>query len=342
MGLGKTVATLTAISDMLAEGEIKRVLVIAPLRVARNTWIEEIRRWEHVSHLKVAQILGTAEQRRAAMRQRADVYLINRENVQWLVAEHFNVVEEPDPASFRGRTIKRMGSKQIRPWIWDTVVIDESSSFKNHLAKRWRALRRVRKLFKRCIELTGTPSPNGLMDLWAQLYLLDQGQRLGGTITTFRNRWFEPPGYNQFKWKLKTMTDETGREVSWARKQIQERVKDVCFALKAEDYLDLPPVMYRVQKAFLTDAEMRQYKELERRSVLELRGQVVTALNAGALANKLLQLANGAVYTQHPHCVGLHERKLDVLELARVIGHRDVRSLMLYYQVDADELADRL
>lgn len=313
MGLGKTITTLTAISEMLKAGEAKRVLVIAPLRVARSTWKEEVARWEHVAHLRVVQILGTAEQRRKAMRQRADVYLINRENVAWLVAEHFDVVERVDPKSFRGTVRKYMGNKQIRPWIWDTVVIDESSSFKNHTAKRWKALRRVRKLFQRCIQLTGTPSPNGLTDLWAQLYLLDQGKRLGGTITLFRNRWFEPPGYNQFKWSLKTLTQDTGEVVHWAEAQIRDRVKDICFALKAEDYLALPPVMYQTQKAYLSERELKAYREMERRSVLELEGQEITALNAGALANKLLQMANGAVYTQHPNWVRLHDRKLEVL-----------------------------
>src|SRR5690554_4634076 len=187
MGLGKTVSTLTAIDQLLKDFEIIKPLVIAPLRVAENTWPAEIEKWDHLRHLKIAKMLGSVEQRRKALQTEADIYIINRENVEWLVSE--------------------LGSD----WDFDTVVIDESSSFKNHQSKRFRALRRVRPKIRRLIELTGTPSPNGLIDLWAPIYLLDQGERLGKTITAYRDRYFVPgerSGHVVYKWHQKKEAEE--------------------------------------------------------------------------------------------------------------------------------------
>ncbi len=285
MGLGKTVITLTAIVDMMHGFEVDKVLVIAPLRVARKTWADEIRQWAHTQGLTVSLIIGTAKQRRAAIQADADIYCINRENTEWLVEQH---------------VVKR---RQIRRWKWDTVVIDESSSFKSRAAKRWQALRRVRQLFERCIQLTGTPSPNGLMDLWAQIYLLDQGERLGKTLTAFRERWFNPPGYNQFKWTLKAGAED----------EIMERLRDICLTLREEDYLELPPVMRNYIPAYLTPEQWDQYQTLERDYVIEINEKDVTAVNAGVLAGKLLQLANGAVYTDAPAWESFHDGKLEVL-----------------------------
>ena len=322
MGLGKTVATLTAVLDLINDFEVNRVLVIAPLRVARKVWQDEIEVWSHVNGLTHSRIVGTQPQRLKAMRKNVQVYTINRENTQWLVAQHFNSVAVKRKGGKpvldnRGNPVMKMGSKQIRPWIWDTVVLDESSSFKNQASERWKALRRVRRLFDRCIQLTGTPSPNGLMDLWAQMYLLDKGKRLGATLTAFRSRWYEPPGNNQFKWKLKTAIriGKNGEDIidHWAEEQIHDRCKDLCVTLKAEDYLELPPVVYNNVKVTLSKSDMEKYKYLEKHYVLELEDEQITALNAGSLCGKLLQLANGAVYTEAPRWKVLHNEKLDAL-----------------------------
>ncbi len=285
MGLGKTIITLTAIIDMLFDFEIDKVLVIAPLRVARKTWADEVQEWAHTQGLTVSLIIGTPEQRRAAMKADADIYCINRENTKWLVDEHVH------------------GRKLVQKWKWDTVVIDESSSFKSRAAKRWQSLRKVRQLFNYCVELTGTPSPNGLMDLWSQIYLLDKGARLGKTLTAFRDRWFDPPGYNQFKWTAK----------AHAEQEIMERLKDICLTLREEDYLELPPVVRNYIPAYLGPEERKQYQTLERHYVVEINEKDITAVNAGVLAGKLLQLANGAVYTTAPMWEAFHDGKIEVL-----------------------------
>lgn len=285
MGLGKTIITLTAILDMLFDFEIDKVLVIAPLRVARKTWQDEVNEWAHTRGLKVSHIIGNAAQRRAAMKVEADIYCINRENTKWLVEEHVH------------------GRKVVQKWIWDTVVLDESSSFKSRAAKRWQALRKVRQLFTYCVELTGTPSPNGLMDLWAQIYLLDKGARLGKTLTAFRDRWFDAPGYNQFKWTPK----------AHAEQEIMQKLNDICLTLREEDYLELPPVLRNYIPTYLGPEERKQYKSLERNYVVEINEKDITAVNAGVLAGKLLQLANGAVYTTAPAWESFHDGKIEVL-----------------------------
>lgn len=285
MGLGKTIMTLTAILDMLFDFEVDKVLVIAPLRVARKVWEDEIRAWAHTRGLTVSIAVGSPQERRRALNAEADIYCINRENTQWLVDQHVQ------------------GRKQVKRWKWDTVVLDESSSFKSRSAKRWQKLRKVRQLFNYCIELTGTPSPNGLMDLWAQVYLLDKGERLGKTLTAFRDRWFDPPGYNQFKWTPK----------AHAEKEIMEKLHDICLTLREEDYLELPPVVRNYITAYLTPEQWDQYRTLERHYVVEINEKDITAVNAGVLAGKLLQLANGAVYTVAPAWEEFHRGKIEVL-----------------------------
>jgi SNF2 family DNA or RNA helicase len=285
MGLGKTIIVLTAILELMRLFEVDKILVIAPLRVARKTWLDEIKTWAHTQGLTVSIIVGTAQERRSAIKRDADIYCINRENTQWLVDEHVH------------------GTQVVQPWKWDTVVLDESSSFKSRAAKRWQKLRKVRQLFTRCIELTGTPSPNGLMDLWAQVYLLDKGHRLGKTLTAFRNRWFDPPGYNQFKWEPK----------AHAEQEIMEKVNDICLTLREEDYLELPDVVRNHIPAYLTAEERHQYETLERHYVVEINDKDITAVNAGVLAGKLLQLANGAVYTVAPAWEEFHRGKIEVL-----------------------------
>jgi len=292
MGLGKSIATLTAIKELKNEFEVSRVLVIAPLRVANKTWPDEIEEWAHVNDLSYVRILGTADERKAAMRKRADIYLINRENVRWLVEQHFNDLEKPKP-------------KQIIPWIWDTCVIDEASSFKGHASQRTEALMFVRRLFDRVIELTGTPSPHSLMDLWAQCYLLDGGAALGRTITDFRKRFYDYDPHKR-QWEPKPGAEEN----------IKAALGGMIISMRAEDYLELPPVVNNYIRVSMTPKEKKLYDKMKRTQVLRLAesGKVVTAVNAGVLFGKLLQMSNGAVYTdEFGNWELLHNHKIDAL-----------------------------
>lgn len=275
MGLGKTATVLTAMQELMDEFEVGRVLVIAPLRIARKTWTDELKEWEHLANYgwRTAKIIGPVRDRRSAYQRDADLYLINRENVPWLIDEHF----------------EQQGGKwvQVRPWKWDAVVIDESSSFKNHNSQRFKALKRALPHINRMVQLTGTPTPKGLQDLWAQFYLLDRGRRLGKHITAFRNRWFRPPSYGEFGFQPQ----------EHAEKEIMELVDDIVLSLREKDYLDLPPVVYNVIPVTMGHVASKTYKEFKREEVLELsHGGLIKAVNAGVLWGKLLQLANGAVY----------------------------------------------
>ncbi len=284
MGLGKSVSTLTAIAELLHNCfEVERVLVIAPLRVAKYTWQDEIEKWDHTSYLKLSKILGTEKQRIAALKTNADIWVINRENVTWLV--------------------KYFGSR----WPFDMVVIDESSSFKSHKAQRFKALRKVRPLIKRIVELTGTPAPNNLLDLWPQIYLLDRGERLGRTITAYRDRYFEPDkrnGHIVYSWRPKPGAEEA----------IYAKIADICVSMKAKDWLQLPPRMDNVIKVSLEPAVKKLYKQLERDLLLPYTDGDVVAGQAADLSNKLLQLANGAVYDENKAVRVIHDSKLDALE----------------------------
>ena len=291
MGLGKTVTTLTAIDELIYERlEVFRVLVIAPKRVAEDTWTGEAAKWDHLQHLRIAQVLGTEKQRVAALEQDADVYIINRENVVWLVDRCRN------------------------DWPFDMVVVDELSSFKSPTAKRFKALRQVRPLVKRFVGLTGTPAPNGLLDLWPQLYLIDRGQRLGTSVTGYRNRFFAPEkmnGYVVYSWRLKPGADE----------QIRERISDICISMKAEDYLQMPELIVNDIQVKLSEEELAVYRKMERENLMEIEGEQVTALTAAAVYNKLLQMANGGVYADDGSTVEIHSRKLDALdEIVEVAG----------------------
>jgi SNF2 family DNA or RNA helicase len=310
MGLGKTVSTLTAISDLMDSLDIDKTLIIAPKRVARKTWSDEINEWAHIKGLTVNYIMGTAEQRLAGIEnaKNADITMINRENVAWLFDQF----------------VVGTGKKQklIRKWLWDTVVIDESSSFKNQSSLRWKKLRKLRKFFDRCIQLTGTPAPNGYRDLWAQIALLDRGARLGFAEKAFKDRWMNAPDrYDPAsKWSMKG---------PWAYRQIEEAVSDIVISMKAEDYLDLPPVMYNPVNITLSRKEMEIYKEMERDFCLELEGQKITAVNAGVLAGKLLQLSGGAVYygdgkqykVLHDHKIDATIELLDSIDAPVMIGY---------------------
>jgi SNF2 family DNA or RNA helicase len=278
------VITLTAISDLLFDSfEVHRVLVVAPLRVARDTWPEELRKWEHLSDLRFSVVVGTESERKSALWQKADVYIINRENVQWLITES-------------GVTFD-----------FDMVVIDELSSFKSHQSKRFKALMKARPRVQRIVGLTGTPSSNGLMDLWAEFRLLDMGQRLGRFIGWYRNVFFTPDKRNgQVIFSYKPLPD--------AERQIYDRIADITISMKSTDHLAMPELLTAEHTVRLSDKEAERYEEMKRDLVLQLADGEVTAANAAALSNKLCQMANGAVYDDSHEVITIHDRKLDALE----------------------------
>ncbi|HAT1145905.1 TPA: DEAD/DEAH box helicase [Corynebacterium striatum] len=284
MGLGKTVITLTAIWNLLLDSfHARRVLIVAPLRVARDTWPAEATKWDHLDGLTVAVAVGSKAQRLAALDAGAMVTIINRENIPWLV--------------------RHLGGA----WPFDMVVIDELSSFKNHRAQRFKALAAVRPQITRIVGLTGTPAANGLMDLWAQFRLLDEGQRLGRFITGYRNKWFTPD-------KRNGMQVFTYKPTPGAEDEIYEAISDITLSMRTTDHLQLPELTITTQVVDLEPREQRAYERLRDEMVLNLDGQVIDAANAAALSGKLLQLASGAIYDEHGETVVVHERKLDALE----------------------------
>ncbi|HJI42625.1 MAG TPA: DEAD/DEAH box helicase [Veillonellaceae bacterium] len=284
MGLGKTVITLTAINELAFDFfEVSKVLVIAPLRVARDTWPAEIKKWDHLNLLSYSVAVGSVEERRRALWKKALVYIINRENVDWLV------------------------NQSGLPFDYDMVVIDELSSFKSGKARRFRSLLKVRPHVKRIVGLTGTPSGNGLMDLWAEFRLLDMGKRLGRFITRYREAFFLPDKRNQqiiFSYKPKPE----------AAKRIYGLISDMTISMKSVDFLDMPPLVTNVISVELSEKERRQYELLKADMVLSLGNQEIDAKNAAALSGKLLQMANGAVYDEEGEVISIHDRKLDALE----------------------------
>lgn len=299
MGMGKTVTTLTAIQDLLYDYfAVQKVLVIAPLHVAETTWADECGEWEHLSEMRVVPILGSLKKRVAALRKKADVYTINRENVVWLV----NIYG--------------------KDWPFDMVVIDESSSFKNPQAKRFKALRKVRSKIKRLVELTGTPAPNGLMDLWSQLYLLDQGQRLGSTIGEYRRKWFRPgAGFGHVVYEWEPLKD--------ADREIYKCISDICISMKAEDYISLPPVLYNAVKVRLPEKALESYKKLEKELVLEIEDTEIVAPTAAVLGNKLLQMANGCAYDADRNVTEFHSAKLEALE--EIAESNSQKPILVFY-----------
>jgi len=288
---------------LLFLGDIGKVLVIAPLRVAQDTWSTEVDKWDHLKHLRISKVLGKPKDRVRAMTTPADIYVTNRENVDWLVREYF-------------------GS-----WPFDMVVIDELSSFKSSKAKRFRSLRKVRPYFKRIVGLTGTPAPNSLIDLWPQLYLLDGGKRLGRTISSYREQYFTPGQRNQFvvyNWNLK---DE-------AEKAIHERIGDICISMMAKDYLDLPERIDSYIEINLPASAMNKYKQLAKDLVLELDEDDITAANAAVLTNKLLQMANGAIYSENHEVVEIHDEKLKAL--FEIIEAANGKPVLIFYSYRHD------
>ena len=284
MGLGKSVISLTAIFDLCLDSfEVRKVLVIAPLRVARDTWPTEIEKWDHLNGLSYSVAVGTETERRAALLQRASVYIINRENITWLIEE------------------------SGLPFDFDMVVIDELSSFKSHRAKRFKSLLKVRPAVKRIVGLTGTPSSNGLMDLWAEFRILDLGKRLGRYISHYRERFFMPD-------KRNGMVVFSYKPLPGAEEAIYSQISDITISMKAEDYLQMPECVYNQVKVALSEKERKIYQKFKKDLVVSLKGEEIDAANAAVLSNKLAQLANGAIYGNDGKIIAVHDKKLDALE----------------------------
>ena len=299
MGLGKTVITLTAVNDLKYNRfAVSKVLVIAPKKVAEGTWSKEAAKWDHLHMLRVVPVLGTLVKRVRALNTPGDIYVINRENVPWLVEYYRNA------------------------WPFDMVVVDEFSSFKNHQAKRFKALTWVRKHMSRIVGLTGTPAPNGLLDLWAQVYLLDEGRWLGPKITHFRERYFEPDQRDRdrvFSYAPKPGADDV----------IRQLIGDICVSMKAEDYLELPDCTSVAVPVVLDSKAQAAYDKLEKETILEIGDAVIDAGSAAVLTNKLLQLCNGAVYDENREIVEIHKCKIEAF-LELVEGLNGKPALVFY------------
>ena len=312
MGLGKTVEVLTAIQELRMRWRVARVLVVAPKKVAEATWTAEAERWDHLCGMRISRVLGTLKQRTLALNTPAELYVINRENVPWLVDYYRN------------------------EWPFDGVVLDESSSFKNPQSKRFKAMKKVLDRIRWLVLLTGTPAPNGLEDLWAQIYLLDQGHRLGRTITSFREAFFTQdrsyPGQ-----QYRTYSPQPG-----ADKRIEEAISDICVSMKAEDYLELPEYIEDVVPVELDAAAKKAYKKLEREMLLQVDGATITAGTAAVLNGKLLQLCSGAVYDTDGNTVEIHNCKIEAfLETVEQLGGQ--HALVFYwYKHELERLLDAL
>ena len=312
MGLGKTVISLTAIANLLFDSFVAhRILVVAPLRVARDTWPTEIGKWAHLQHLTFSVAVGTAKERRTALMQRADITIVNRENVSWLIEE----------SGF--------------PFDYDTVIIDELSSFKNHQSKRFKSLLRVRPKVKRIVGLTGTPSSNGLMDLWAEFRLLDMGQRLGRFIGQYRNTFFKPDRMNgPIVYSYKPLPG--------AEEEIYRRIGDITISMKACGHLKMPELISTTYEVEMSPDEEKQYNAMKQELVLSLPDGEVTAANAAVLTGKLLQMSNGAIYTNEGNTMQIHDRKLDALE--DIIEGMNGKSLLVgyWFRHDYERIVRRL
>ena len=311
MGLGKSVISLSAINELMLDYfDVSRTLVIAPLRVAISTWPEEIKKWEHLKYLTYSVVTGSEKERLDALGKPAHIYLINRENVDWLIT--------------------KSGFK----WTFDMVVIDELSSFKSYQAKRFKSLLKVRPKVKRIVGLTGTPSSNGLMDLWAEFRILDMGERLGRYITHYRQNFFVPDKRNQqmiFSYKPK----------DGAEKMIYSLISDITISMKSKDFLKMPECVMNEVIVTLSDKEQKLYDSLKQDMVLSLEEKEIDAINAAALSNKLLQMSNGAVYNDDKESLHIHDRKLDALE-DLIEGANGKPVLVAYwFKHDLEKIKDR-
>ncbi len=312
MGMGKTSIVLSALNELMYDSfEVSKVLIIAPLRVARNTWSDEIKKWDHLNGIRYSIAVGTAAERLAALKADADIYIINRENVPWLIEE------------------------SGMPFDYDCVVVDELSSFKNWQAKRFKALMKVRPKIRRIVGLTGTPSSNGLMDLFAEFKLLDMGERLGRFISQYRVGYFKPD-------RMNGSIVYTYKPLPGAEERIYDRISDITISMKATDYLDMPDLISNEYKVYLDDDERSKYEEMKDELVLQLPGGEITAANAAALSGKLSQLANGAIYDDDSSVNAFHERKLDALE--DLIESANGKSVLVAYwfKHDLTRIMERL
>lgn len=310
MGLGKTVITLTAIRDLMYDAfEVKRVLVVAPLRVARDTWPDELRKWNHLKELTCSVVVGTVAERRRALQQDADIYIVNRENLAWLY--------ENSRLDF------------------DMVVLDELSSFKNHQSKRFRAMKALRPKVKRIVGLTGTPSGNGLMDLWAEFRILDMGERLGRYISQYRNLYFQPD-------KRNGMVVYSYKPLPGAEEAIYHQISDITVSMKATDYLEMPELVSVAKEVRLSETEKKRYDELKKSLVLELPGGEVTSANAASLTLKLSQMANGAIYTDGKDVAAIHDRKLDALDDLVESANGKPVLVAYWFKHDKDRIRERM
>lgn len=311
MGLGKTSITLTAIRNLLFDSfEVCKVLVIAPLRVAKNTWTDEIKKWEHLSTLTYSLIIGNENERLSALNEQTDIYIINRENVDWLV------------------------NKSGYKFDFDMVVIDELSSFKNHQSKHFKSLMKVRPFVKRIVGLTGTPSSNGLMDLFAEFKILDMGKRLGYFIGQYRNTYFKPD-------KMNGPIVYSYKPLSNAENAIYEKISDITVSMKANEYLKMPELLTSNYVVELSNSEKKQYDKMKKSLVLEITDGEITASNAASLSNKLCQLSNGAIYDDEQNIVEIHDRKLETLE--DIIESMNGKPLLIayWYRHDLERIKSR-
>jgi SNF2 family DNA or RNA helicase len=310
MGLGKTVTTLTAIRDLMYDTfEVQRVLVVAPLRVARDTWPDEIKKWDHLKCLACSVVVGSVAERRRDLRQDADIYIVNRENLAWLY--------ENSRLEF------------------DMVVLDELSSFKNAQSKRFKAMKAMRPRVKRIVGLTGTPSGNGLMDLWAEFRILDMGKRLGRYISQYRNLYFAPD-------KRNGMVVFSYKPLPGAEEAIFHQIADITVSMKATDYLEMPELVNVAKEVSLSEKEKERYDELKKSLVLEIPGGEITAANAASLTLKLSQMANGAIYTDDKDVVDIHVRKLDALEDLVESANGKPVLVAYWFKHDKDRIQQRM
>lgn len=311
MGLGKSVITLTAIRNLIIKGEVGRVLVIAPLRVARSTWPDEIAKWDHLNDLTYSVAVGTEKERLEALRKNVEIVIINRENVDWLV------------------------NKSGYRFNFDMIVIDELSSFKSYSAKRFKALLKVRPYVERIVGLTGTPSSNGLMDLWAEYRLLDFGERLGRYITIYRLKYFTPDKRSAtviFSYKL----------LPGAEDEIYNAISDITISMKAKDYLKMPDLIINEVTVDLDPTERRTYETLRKEMVVQISEQEeIDAVNAASLSGKLLQMANGAVYDEDKRVLRIHDKKLDALEDLIEAANGKPVLIAYWYKHDLERIKER-
>ena len=300
LGLGKTITTLTAIVDLIDSMAVSKVLIVAPLRVANSVWHKESANWQHTKHLKFSIVTGSEKERLAALHKTADVYVINRENVHWIV-EHY-----------------------AKKWPFDMIVLDEASSFKSSSSQRFKSLRKTIPFTNRLVELTGTPSPNGLLDIWSQMYLLDCGERLGRSMTAYKQRFFETD-YSGYKFK----------PVKSADKIIHKLIDDLVISLNVDDYLEMPERIDTVIRVPLPPSRMVEYKQLERDFIMQINDAEIVAYNAATLAGRLLQMCNGAMYTDElKNWTEIHTAKLDALD--EILEDNQDENLLIAYNYKTD------